>query len=174
MNILEENCNVKTIAQLFGISVRRVQQLTQDGVIETVTGEHGRKLYNLGDTVSKYTTYLADKAYGRSKNAKEADLKEKKLEAEIALKESQGELHRLRTDIASGKYISVEEVQLDYAKFFVIFKKMAMAIPGRVGGLLGGQVDPVIIRHVEKDISNTVNNMLNSFIVAGQRESVDK
>ena len=38
-------------------------------------------------------------------------MKEQKLRAEVALKESQGELHRLRTEIAAGKYISIEEVK---------------------------------------------------------------
>lgn len=42
------------------------------------------------------------------------------MQADIALKESQGELHRLKTEIAAGQYISVEEVKLDYAKFCCI------------------------------------------------------
>lgn len=57
------------------------------------------------------------KAYGREQINTEAELKEQKLKAEIALKESQGELHRLRTAIAAGEYISIEEARADYTKF---------------------------------------------------------
>lgn len=68
-------------------------------------------------TIQAYTKYLADKAYGREQINTEAELKEQKLKAEIALKESQGELHWLRTAIAAGEYISIEEARADYTKF---------------------------------------------------------
>ena len=98
---------VDIIADLFGVSVRRIQQLTQEGVISTVATKEGRR-YDLVPTIQKYVKYLQDKAYGKSKSEAEGKLKEQKLRAEIALKESQSELHRLRTEIAAGKYVSVE------------------------------------------------------------------
>lgn len=106
------------IAKLFGVSVRRVQQLTQEGIIKTTQTESGRR-YQVYDTVSTYVGYLSDKAYSKSKSDTEGKLKEQKLRAEVALKESQGELHRLRTEIAAGKYISIEEVKLDYSRFLL-------------------------------------------------------
>ena len=113
---------VEIIAQLFGFSgVRRVQQLTQDGVLPTVETPEGRR-YDLVPTIQRYVKYLSDKAYGKTRSEKELELREQKMQAEIALKESQGELHRLRTEITAGKYISVAEVILDYQKFFVTFK----------------------------------------------------
>ena len=92
------------IAAVFGVSVRRVQQLVQEGIIksEKIPGHAGR-MFDLLPTVTDYIKYLSDKAYGKSRSDKELALKEKKLKAEIALKESQGELHRLKTEIASGK-----------------------------------------------------------------------
>lgn len=105
-------CKVDVIAQLFGVTVRRVQQLTQEGIISTIQTTKGRR-YELTPTIQKYIQYLSDKAYGKSKSETEAKLKEQKLRAEVALKESQGELHRLRTEIAAGNYISIEEVKVD-------------------------------------------------------------
>ena len=116
---------VDTIANLFGVSVRRIQQLTQDGVISTTETADGRR-YELVPTIQRYVKYLSDKAYGKSKSEAEAKLKEQKLKAEIALKESQGELHKLRTEIAAGQYVSVEEVKLDYGRFFIYFKKFSI------------------------------------------------
>lgn len=100
----EEWKRPEDIAAVFGVSVRRVQQLVQEGIIksEKIPGHAGR-MFDLLPTITDYIKYLSDKAYGKSRSDKELALKEKKLKAEIALKESQGELHRLKTEIASGK-----------------------------------------------------------------------
>ena len=110
----EQWARAEQIAKLFNLSVRRIQQLTQEGIIhsEKVSGQKGR-MYDLVPTIQEYVEYLQNKANGKARSDKELDLKEQKLKAEIALKESQGELHRLKTEIATGKYISLEEVSLD-------------------------------------------------------------
>ena len=95
------------------------------------------------------------------------------MQADIALKESQGELHRLKTEIAAGSYISIDEVRLDYAKFFVVFKKFAMSLPARVSGMLSGLLEPIEARRIEKEISNEISVLLGSFVVAGIVEPKD-
>ena len=157
----------KAIAQLFGVSVRRIQQLRQEGIIETtqVPGE-GRR-YELVPTIQAYTKYLADKAYGREQSDREAELKEQKMKADIALKESQGELHRLKTDIAAGKYIAVEEVRMDYERFFVTFKNFAMSLPTRLVDEISSYVEPLEARRIEKELHQRVRNLLVAFVVAG-------
>ena len=160
---------VDVIANLFGVSVRRVQQLTQEGICPTVQTSQGRR-YELAPTIQRYIKYLSDKAYGKSKSEAEAKLKEQKLKAEIALKESQGELHRLRTEIAAGNYISVEEVKLDYSRFFISFKKFAMSIPSKLAGRLTGFVDPVEVRQLENELQKEVTKLLKSFVVSATIE----
>ena len=159
------------IAQLFGVTVRRVQQLTQEGIISTTKIlEDGKSVrrYDLVPTIQAYVKYLSDKAYGKQhRTDKEIELREQKMQADIALKESQGELHRLKTEIAAGQYISVEEVKLDYAKFFVVFKKFAMSIPARVTGMLSGQMEPSELRRCEKEIAAEVSRLLGAFVIAG-------
>jgi hypothetical protein len=130
--------------------------------------------YDLVPTIQKYVKYLSEKAYGKSgRTDKEIELREQKMQADIALKESQGELHRLKTAIAAGDYISIEEVKIDYAKFFVVFKKFAMSLPARVSGMLAGQLEPLESRRVEKEISSEISSLLNSFVVAGIVEPKD-
>lgn len=161
---------VEVISSLFGVTVRRVQQLTQEGVINTVTViEDGKSVrrYELVPTIQKYIQYLSEKAYGRSKTEKEIELREQKLQADIALKESQGELHRLKTEIAAGKYISIEEVTMDYARFFVTFKKFATSMPSRIAAMLYGSIEPSEARRMEKELAGEVNRLLKSFVVAG-------
>lgn len=160
---------VEIIAQLFGVTVRRIKQLTQEGVLPTTETVEGRR-YDLVPTIQSYVKYLSDKAYGKNRSEKENELREQKMRAEIALKESQGELHRLRTDIAAGKYISVEEVILDYTRFFVTFKNFAMAIPARVADMINGYVEPVEVRRIEKAIQGEIRRILTAFVVAGVTE----
>lgn len=87
------------IAQLFGVTVRRVQQLTQEGIISTTKIlEDGKSVrrYDLVPTIQAYVKYLSDKAYGKQhRTDKEIELREQKMQADIALKESQGELHQI-------------------------------------------------------------------------------
>lgn len=162
-------CRVEIIAQLFGVTVRRVQQLTQEGILPTTETAEGRR-YELVGTVQGYVRYLSDKAYGRAQNDRESELKQQKLEADIALKESQGELHRIKTDIAAGKYIAVDEVMMDYQRFFVVFKRFALALPGRLVSRIAGSVDPLEARRLEKELQADVTQLLRAFVVAGVPE----
>lgn len=163
--IIGEFVNSKELAKLLGISARRIQQLSADGVLPSTDKDHGR-MYNLADTVQAYIKHVQTKTDKSASKSRIAKLQEEKLKAEIDLKQSQGELHQLKTQIAQGKYISVEEAQLEYQKFFVVFKKFATAIAPRVGGIIGAHVDPVIARGIEKSVAAEVNDMLRSFIFA--------
>lgn len=163
---------VEIIAQLFGVSVRRIQQLTQEGVLPTTETPEGRR-YDLVPTIQSYVQYLSDKAYGKNRSEKENELREKKMNAEIALKESQGELHRLKTEIAAGKYISLEEVTLDYTRFFVTFKRFAMSLPSRITGIIGSYVEPLEARHIEKDLTGEIQKLLEAFVVAAVTEQIN-
>lgn len=153
-----------TIAQLFGLSGRRIEQLVADGVIDRVRIDGGGVRFELASTIQKYVRYLSNKAYGKERSEAEAKLKEQKLRADVALKESQGELHRLRTEIAAGNYISVEEVKADYRRFFIVFKNFALSMPGKMAGRLAGFVDPVEVREIENDLQKEVKKLLKNFV----------
>ncbi len=167
---------VEVISQLFGVSVRRVQQLTQEGIIGTTEIPGQGRRYELVPTIKTYIQYLSDKAYGKSRSEKEAELKEQKLQAEIALKESQGEMHRMRREIAAGKYLDAEEVALDYQKFFVVFKRFALSIPARLVSMISDRVAPLEARKIEKEMNGEVKRMLTAFVIAGaaERPEADK
>lgn len=164
---------VEVIAQLFGVTVRRVQQLTQEGVLPTIETDGGRR-YELVPTIQKYIEYLKDKAYGKSKNEAESELKQRKLESEIKLKNLQSEYREMQNDISSGKYISIEEVETDYRTFFNTFKKFALSIPPKLSIRLVGLVaDQSEIRAIESELNDDVVKLLTGFVVAGQSADAD-
>jgi len=162
----------RIIAQLFGVTDRHIQQLSKDGVLPATETPNGRQ-YDLVPTIQAYIRYLREAAHGKTGSEQEQKLKQQKLEADIALKGTQNELHRLKMDIAAGKYISVEEATLDYARFFVAFKKFALSMPGRLVSQISGAVDPTEARRIEKELQADVTQLLRAFVVAGVSDGAD-
>ena len=162
-------CTTVELAKFFGISSRTVQRLAQEGILPKSEGNRkGAKLYSLMKSVQAYCSYLSGKGKAKADDNLAARLQEQKLQTEIKLKESQAELQQIKTEIAKGKYILIEDVHLEVQRFFVVFKKFAMAIPSRMGGIIAGYVEPVVVRGIEKDLQKEINDMLRTFIVAGQ------
>ena len=65
----------------------------------------------------------------------------------------------------------MEEATLDYARFFVAFKKFALSLPGRLISRIGGVVEPTEARRIEKEMQGDVTKLLRAFVVAGVDES---
>lgn len=158
-------CEKKIIAQIFGLSVRRIEQLTQEGIIEIVETEVGKR-YEMIPTISRFVKYQSEKLQNKGGSKREEDLKLQKLEAEIGLKEAQGELQRYKADIAQGRYIEVKVIKEDYDRFFAIFKKFALSLPSKITNKLNGSLDPLQIRGIEKEMKDEVVRQLSGFIVA--------
>ena len=154
------------VAELFGITPRRVQQLTKDGVIKTVSTPNGNR-YDIYSTVKDYISYLSDKAYGREKSKKESELKAEKMQAEIELKNTQNEMQQLKMDITNGKYIKVEQAKSDYQQFLVILRRLLLSIPSRVAGYMNGRIDPSTVRLIESDIDADIKTTMQNFVIAG-------
>lgn len=91
---------VEQIAFMFNLTVRRVQQLVQEGIIKSVEvpGVQYRR-YPFPETVQTYVAYLQKKAGGKGDRAEaldvaklaEMDLRRRKLEAQVRVVE--GEVH---------------------------------------------------------------------------------
>ena len=165
---------VDIIASLFNVSVRRIQQLTQDGILPTVETAGGRR-YDLVPTSQRYVKYLSEKAYGKSHSEAENELKRQKLEKEIELKEMQREYKEIQNAIASGKYIGMEQVENDYRRFFTVVKKFLLGIPAKLSTRLTSVCDdPVELRAVESELNQDIITLLNNFVVAGNSEQIEE
>ena len=156
------------LAETLGISIRTLQRLVQTGVLTPIDTRRGHRKFQLADSVQTYIDYVRDQYESKNDKQSAEQLKADKLRAEVDLKQSQGELHRIKTAITKGEYLPVEEVQDDYERFFVVLKKFMSAVPARVGGTLTGYVDPVVQRRIEKDLQTELSAMLRTFVVAGK------
>ena len=160
-----EYANATAIAQLIGKTVRRVQQLTQEGVLETeVPPGGGTRKYKTRETIQRYISHVEKKARESGESDRATELSLKKLQAEVELKESQGQLHRIKTAIAEGKYIPAEQATEELTEFMGVFKKFAMNIPPRVAGNLTGYADAITVRAIEKGLRAEMDSMLTEFV----------
>lgn len=153
------------IGELVGLSERRIQQLTRSGILETETppGRKARK-YRTCQTVRRYIDHVKQKA--QSDGAGEAEMEElslKKLRAEVELKESQGQLHKLKTAIAEGKYVDTENAGRELAEFLRAFRQFALDMPARAVRSMPGQVDAVTAKAMERAMRAELETMLNAF-----------
>lgn len=168
-----EYANATAISKLLGKSVRRIQQLTQDGVLETeVPPGGGVRKYRTCETIQCYLSHIEQKAKETGEQSKAAELTLRKLEAEVALKESQGQLHRLKTAIAEGDYIPAEQATEELEEFMAAFKKFALNIPARAVGALSGDVDALAVRAMERTMRKELEAMLATFTAAAELEGM--
>lgn len=164
---------VEVIAKLFGVTVRRIQQLTQEGVLPRPRPRRVDVTIWFQRSRSTSNTFRT-KPTARTAPEKEMDLREQKLQADIALKEAQGELHNMKLSVASGQLVDVEKVKEDYSRFFTTFKKFAMSLPGRLTSMVSGYVEPLEARKIERDLQGEVNRQLEAFYLAAVTEIPDK
>ena len=119
----------KTIAALFDMTPRRVQQLTKEGVIAAVK-EGNANRYDLLPTIQRYIRYLTAKAEGRRLEA-EADLKRSKADiAALQLSELEGTMHRS------------EDVEAVMTDLVYNIRSMLVALPGRLAVDVTGAATP--------------------------------
>lgn len=99
----------KTIAALFDMTPRRVQQLTKDGVIAAVK-EGNANRYDLLPTIQRYIRYLTAKANGREPSKKDSEIEGRRLEAEADLKRSKADVAALQLKKLEGTMHRSENV----------------------------------------------------------------
>lgn len=157
------------LARLISSSSRTVERLVADGTITQIKNGRDVKFETVA-VIKQYIQHLTDKANGKKEKDATKELTVQKLKAEIALKESQGELHRLRTDIASGKYIPLEEIKIEYSRMMVQLRNYILGIPNRITGRLSGRLKPVEVREVEKEVQEITTTMLRGFVQSAEVE----
>lgn len=119
------------IAKLFGVTDRRVQQLTKDGVIPAASVRPYK--FDLLPTVQAYIRYLSDKANGKeSKSADTVQAEADKLRAEADLKQSKAKIAEMQLKELEGKMHRSEDVEAVMNDLVYTVRSMIMALPGRL------------------------------------------
>ncbi|MCT8975507.1 hypothetical protein N4T77_02735 [Clostridium sp. CX1] len=150
--------STKVLCEILDVSDRTLTDWKRQGLTQ-----HSRGWWDLKHVLKwRGEIYNADSEVSKSVN-----LQQKKLEAEVAFKEAQSELTRLKTDIANGKYIQKEVVEAELARFFIVFKKSAMSLSRKLSAEVGPYVEPIEARRIEKSLTEIINDALYQMSVDG-------
>ena len=121
--------STQTIAKIFGVSTRRVEQLKTEGIIK---GEGKPTRYDLFPTIQAYIKYLSDKANGREKKETTEKLEKRKLEAEISWKRTKAEMAELELRELQGEMHRAEDVEALMTDHVLLIRSMILALPSRL------------------------------------------
>lgn len=113
----------KELAIVLGLTARRVQQLTQDGILETKS----RSRYNLAESVQNYMEYRS-KIDDANANATEIE----KQEAEVSIKKARAIITVLEAKELQGKMHRSEDVAAMTEDLVYTIRGMLLALPGRL------------------------------------------
>ena len=116
--------NATSLAVVLGLTARRIRQMTEDGVLETV----GKGRYNLRDSVAQYLQY---KAAG-GKTDEEKKVEQTLRNSEAILKASKAQIAKLHADEMRGMFHRSEDVEAVLNGLITTFISFASSLPGRV------------------------------------------
>ena len=161
-----EPVGAKTLKSLLGFeNVRRIQQLTQDGVIDTIEVDNGgRKVrrYDLWPTAKKYISYLQDKAAGRDIKKAAASKNEEKLQAEIDYKRAKARIAELELDEIEGRMHRAEDVESMTTDLCLAIRSALLALPGRLATDMAEINDPSLIAtRVKEEVTDILEELSN-------------
>lgn len=135
---------VGTIAKLFMLTERRVQQLVQMGIIPK--NEHGR--YELVPVVQGYVRYLQERSLGRT-GAPEDYHQEK-----ARLVKLQADKAQLEVDELSGDLVRADEVAKEWEEMLGDMKGRLLGLPSKAAPIVAPQTHPGEVLAVLKDLVN--------------------
>lgn len=126
----QELVNSASLAELFGVTERHIQQLAKDNIIPIVK----KRPYQFDPTASvqAYIKYLKDKANGREEPVDVKKAASDKLRAEADLKQSKAKIEELRLAELEGRMHRSEDVEAMTTDLVFVVRGMIMALPGRL------------------------------------------
>lgn len=140
------------IARLFGKTTRRIQQLTQDGILPTEETPSGRR-YDLLPTIKRYIKYLEERAEKQQPQSV-TDKLEKKLDAEIKYKQAKADKAKLELDELKGTMHRATDIEKLTNELVFAVRSMLLALPGRVAmDLAAIDTAPEVGQYMSRHIS---------------------
>lgn len=138
------------LARVFGLDIRRINQLAKDGIIPRVQ----RGVYDLKECSTAYVAYL------RSRGTLPEDIEENpdKLDPRrerARLNKAQADEKEFQNAILKSEYISIQEVKNFEIERATVYNAQIDAIPGRYASTVAAKlgIDPAQIYDILLDIS---------------------
>jgi phage terminase Nu1 subunit (DNA packaging protein) len=136
----DELYQTKVIADLFGVTERRVLQLAQRKIIPKAA----KGLYDLGPTVQAYIRYLHGLANGAI-SADVSELNHRLLQAQAEEREAKARMAELDLAVMQGRLHEAEHVKKIMADMIVACRSRLLAVPSKAAISLASMSDSVKI-----------------------------
>ena len=146
---------IKVIAELFGITERRVNQLAQKKIIPKA----GKGVFDLGPTIQAYIRYLHGLMNGAI-SADASELNQRLLQARTHEREAIAALRQMEHDERQGKLILLEDIKRRWSSRLLEFKAALLEMPKLVAFRF---TDPDIRMHVEEELNIFVVEILTRY-----------
>lgn len=147
--------SAQTVAQVLGLTVRRIQQLTQDGVLQTQP-EGKRRVYDLPAAVQAYLQYSISREAGKDAGA--AAVERRRALAEAEIKEAKAEIATIELKELMGKMHRSEDVEQKTMELVYAIRAMLQALPGRLAMDLAAITKPA---EVSERLKTEINHVLS-------------
>jgi phage terminase Nu1 subunit (DNA packaging protein) len=126
----------ETVAELFHMTPRRVQQLAEEGVIFGEKIKNALK-YDALAVCSEYILFL-DKELKAKKDTEQKRLELERLAADTAYRKAKSEAATLELRELRGEYHKAEDVAAAFGAFAAAVRGALLAFPGRTAAKLAG------------------------------------
>jgi phage terminase Nu1 subunit (DNA packaging protein) len=159
----------KTIADLFGITERRVEQLAQKKIIPKA----GKGVFDLGPTVQAYIRYLHGLISGGI-SADTTELNQRLLQAQAEEKEAKANMAKLELSVMQGRLHESEHVKKIMTDMIVACRSRFLAIPSRASTALVSMTEPADIAEYLQGLVYEALNALAEYDPEKYNELNDK
>ncbi len=144
-----KGCKRSIIAEMLGLTEKRVKQLTEEGVLKEVANGH----YKLAESIQAYIGYLQNKLSDRdetsdynTEKAKLTKAKREKEEAELAL--MKGELH------------NASDVEFVVSTMLVSFRAKMLTVPNKsLAEIRNAKNDKEILKIIKKHVVEALDEL---------------
>lgn len=151
----EQLCPKKTIAAMFNLSERRIEQLVKDRIIPKAA----RGVFDLVPTVQAYVRYLQGLA-GGGVSAEIENLERRLLMAQTLEREAKARQAEYQADVMEGKLLKLEDVARQWTSRYVEVKAAMLEFPKRVAFRF---TDPEVRLRVEEEANAFVVELLERY-----------
>ncbi len=151
---------VSTIAKLFGLTERRVQQLAKDGIIP----KPEKNQYELVGSVRAYINYLQQRAFGKGAAPRDTHLERARLI------KAQADMAEIDLAEKTGALVTVDRLEADWMAMVNACRSKLLSIPTKVAYQISNLKDP---EEIENFLKRTIHEALTELASYEHDDSED-
>ena len=145
----------KIIAELFGVTERRVEQLAQKKIIPKA----GKGVFDLGPTVAAYIRYLHGLANGAI-SADVSELNQRLLQAQAEEREVRASMAQLELAEMEGRLHDAADVKKIMTDIIVALRSRILGVPSKLAPTLADISDPAAVAdRLQTELGDTLKEL---------------